>query len=114
MPPFHDAHTDLIWSRDADGLAGLTGRFWYQWEGALTWQAALSMVQAALSLNRSQFGGCRDWRLPSIRELESLVDLSSHSPALTIGHPFVNVQDAYWSSTTSVYEPRYAWTLVQP
>jgi hypothetical protein len=93
----HDAHTDLIWSRDAE----VTGH-------PLSWQAALSMVRG---LNRSQFGGCGDWRLPSIRELESLVDLSSHSPALTIGHPFVNVQDAYWSSTTSVYEPRYAWTL---
>jgi hypothetical protein len=93
----HDAHTGLIWSKDAD----LTGH-------PLTWQEALSMVH---TLNRKQFGGCRDWRLPNIRELESLVDLGAHSPALTTGHPFVNVQDAYWSSTTSVYEPRYAWTL---
>ena len=62
-------------------------------------------------LNRGKLGGCHDWRLPNIRELESFIDLGYHSPALPTGHPFVNVQDAYWSSTTSVYEPRYAWTL---
>jgi hypothetical protein len=55
-------------------------------------------------------GHC-DWRLPNIRELESLVDLSAHSPALPIDHPFVSVQDTYWSSTNSVYEPRFAWAL---
>ena len=92
-----DMHTDLIWSKDANPA----GR-------PLTWQGALSMVDA---LNRKQFGGCSDWRLPNIRELESLVDPGAHSPALPTDHPFVNVQDAYWSSTTSVYEPRYAWTL---
>ena len=92
-----DTRTGLIWSKDAN----LAGR-------PLTWQETLSMVDA---LNREHFGGYRDWRLPNIRELESLVDLSSHSPALPTGHPFVNLQDAYWSSTTSVYELRYAWTL---
>lgn len=93
----HDTRTGLTWSRDADRPGG---RF--------TWQGALSAVQA---LNAEKAGGYRDWRLPNIRELESLVDLESHSPALPADHPFVNVQDAYWSSTTSVYEPRYAWSV---
>jgi hypothetical protein len=92
-----DVITGLIWSTDANPA----GR-------PLTWQEALSMIH---TLNRKKFGGCRDWRLPNIRELESLVDLNAHSPAVPNDHRFVNVQDAYWSSTTSVYEPRYAWTL---
>ena len=49
--------------------------------------------------------------MPNIRELESLVDLQADSPALPEGHPFTNVRDVYWSSTTSVYEARYAWAL---
>ena len=93
----HDFDTGLVWSRNANPA----GR-------RLTWQEALSAVH---TFNSNKPGGFRDWRLPAIRELESLVDLGSHSPALPIGHPFVNVQDGYWSSTTSVYEPRYAWTL---
>jgi hypothetical protein len=37
--------------------------------------------------------------------------MGTHSPALPQGHPFSNVADAYWSATTSIYDPPYAWTL---
>lgn len=97
MEGVHDHHTGLTWSKNADPV----GR-------PLSWPEALSAVQA---FNRHGLADHHDWRLPNIRELESLVDLDSHSPALPADHPFVNVRDAYWSSTTSVYEPRYAWTL---
>jgi len=51
------------------------------------------------------------WRLPNINELESLVDCSRHSPALPAGHPFLDVADIYWSSTTSFFDPAWAWAL---
>jgi hypothetical protein len=92
-----DHRTGLIWSRDADPLGRET-----------TWPEALAAIA---DINRRGLAGRHDWRLPNIRQLESLVDLDAHSPALPGGHPFVNVQDAYWSSTTSVYEARYAWAL---
>ncbi len=92
-----DHRTALVWSRDADPVGRET-----------TWPEALAAIE---DFNHSGLGGRHDWRLPNIRELESLVDLGTHSPALPGGHPFVNVRDAYWSSTTSVYEARYAWTL---
>jgi len=43
--------------------------------------------------------------------LESLVDSSTHSPALPGNHPFAEVREVYWSSTTSFYEPDWAWAL---
>jgi hypothetical protein len=92
-----DTHTSLKWSRNANPLSR-----------QMTWQDALSSIR---TYNSALAGRYDDWRMPNIRELDSLVDLDSHSPALPVGHPFVNVQDFYWSSTTSVYEPRYAWTL---
>ena len=92
-----DRLTGLVWPADAD-LAGAPT----DWAGALA---------AVGELNRSVRGGRRDWRLPNVREIESLIDLSAHSPALAPGHPFVNVRDGYWSSTTSVYDPAYAWVL---
>lgn len=93
----HDTVTGLTWSRDADPA-----------DGPLDWQRAIDTVA---QMNANVVGGHADWRVPTIRELESLISLESHSPALPGDHPFVNVRDAYWSSTTSVFEPRYAWTV---
>jgi len=92
-----DRWTGLCWTHTARTSATL-----------VTWEEAL---KASVALNQDAFGGRANWRLPNIRELESLVDLARHSPALPAGHPFEDVQDGYWSSTSSVYEARYAWVL---
>jgi hypothetical protein len=34
-----------------------------------------------------------------------------HGPALTRGHPFFDLREVYWSSTTSAFEPDWAWAL---
>lgn len=93
----YDRETKLTWTRSANPL----GR-------PLNWQSALSAVK---TLSRCESAKNRDWRVPNIRELESLVALDAHTPALPAGHPFTDIQEGYWSSTTSVYEPRYAWAL---
>jgi hypothetical protein len=93
-------------------LDRLTGRMWLSsfdaMEQPLKWEKALATIDA---LNTREACGYRDWRLPNIRELESLVDLDRHSPALPADHPFAHVAEGYWSSTTSIYEKRYAWVL---
>ena len=39
-----------------------------------------------------------DWHLPTLAELDSLVDATQFSPALPTGHPFINVKTSgYWS-----------------
>jgi hypothetical protein len=48
-----------------------------------------------------------DWRLPNIKELESLIDFGRFSPSLPLGHPFTNVYH-HWSSTNNGL---YAWTV---
>ena len=92
-----DRRTGLTWVHPADAF-----------RRPVTWQEALDGVKA---MNRKTAGRHTDWRLPNIRELESLVDIYSHSPAMPPNHPFVGIADGYWSSTTSVYEPSYAWVL---
>lgn len=42
-----------------------------------------------------------DWRLPNIKELLSLIDYGSNSPALPLGHPFILTTQYYWSSTSN-------------
>lgn len=91
-----DHLTRLHWMRQAD----LTHE-------PVSWPEALASVT---SFNRKQPRGGH-WRLPNINELESLVDCSAHSPALQAEHPFDDVRDVYWSSTTSLFEPDWAWAL---
>lgn len=90
-----DRLTHLHWRREAD----LTG--------AVSWEQAL----AAIARLNDQAGEPDDWRLPNINELESLVDCSASDPALSKAHPFMAVQDVYWSSSTSLFEPDWAWAL---
>ncbi|MDZ7695556.1 MAG: DUF1566 domain-containing protein [Deltaproteobacteria bacterium] len=77
----------------------LTGLMWIldsTSSGIKTWANALTYCNALIF----PADGHDDWRLPNIRELYSLVDLSQSSPALPPGHPFtVNNTGYYWSST---------------
>lgn len=77
-------------------------------DGFVSWSEALALVDA---INKSELGKIGTWRLPNINELESLTDCSEHNPALPRSHPFTNVQEAYWSSSTSFFETDWAWVL---
>ncbi len=92
-----DRLTKLRWHLNAD----LTGK-------PVSWPDAFAAVKA---LNGKKADGHNRWRLPNINELESLVDCSRHSQALPLDHPFQNVQDVYWSSTTSFFETNWSWAL---
>lgn len=92
-----------------DRVSGLEWRVPTADAPAMTWPQAF---EQAAALNRSPEGGRGGWRLPNIRELWRLVDLETHSPALPEAFRATAAADGgYWSSTTSAYEPRYAWTL---
>lgn len=98
--PRFEIHGEAV----ADRLTGLRWRRAADLAGPVAWEEALVAVAA---LNRA----APHWRLPNINELESLVDCSAYGPALSEGHPFSDVRDVYWSSTTSLYEPDWAWAL---
>lgn len=82
----------------------LTGLVWFSHilpeRGEISWQDALDLTARI-----------EGWRLPTIWELESLVDASQAWPALTQGHPFEQGLDGVWSSTTSGFDPAWAWIL---
>jgi len=89
----YDDLTDLIWPKYLD----TTQR---NWTNAIDYCTNLI------------YGGFADWRLPNLKELESLVDLSQYNPTLPYAHPFVDVQnDYYWSSSTFSDNTDNAWNL---
>ncbi|EHJ47024.1 protein of unknown function DUF1566 [Solidesulfovibrio carbinoliphilus subsp. oakridgensis] len=86
-----DRLTGLAWAKRADAAGG-----------PVAWEEALAVAAAY---------GHGGWRLPDINELESLVDAGEAFPALPAGHPFTDVGEAYWSSTTSAFEKNWAHAL---
>ena len=52
------------------------------------------------ALNNAKYGGFSDWRMPNVKELISIEDLSKYSPAINITWFPNTVSSYYWSSTT--------------
>jgi len=60
-------------------------------------------------INKSNYGGFRDWRLPSIKELASLVNLGKWRPTIEKKYFRENMSAFYWSSTSSARYTGRAW-----
>ncbi|MEI7851747.1 MAG: DUF1566 domain-containing protein [Kiritimatiellales bacterium] len=89
--------TDLSDGTVKDNLTGLE---WVQAPHALPSNSGTMVWNSAIDFcNNLVYAGHSDWRLPSIKELESLVDYGR--PEWPAGHPFAGVQDGdYWSGTS--------------
>ena len=85
-----DNKTGLVWERSPR-------LDMYDWDRA---------HQRCLSSNT---GGRKDWRVPTVQELNSLIDPSPEEVKLPEGHPFNNVEPAiYWSATKPQGNATYA------
>lgn len=86
-----DDVTGLVWLKNANPF------------GFQIWADALKCCDRLQTGDAGLTDGSRpgDWRLPNIREIESLVDYGAVGPCLPQGHPFQNVRpSSYWTSTT--------------
>ena len=79
-----DLETGLVWEKSPDAI------------GIHLWNFAQQ------ACNASVVGGRSGWRLPTIQELQSLVDpsVTGTGPKLPAGHPFNVFQADFWSATT--------------
>lgn len=93
------ATTGLVWKRCSEGQA---------WDGstctgsavALTWAQALVQANASTDL------GATDWRLPNVKELESLVEARCWTPAIDSAvFPQAEATD-YWTSSPFAGDPQ--------
>jgi len=91
-----DKETGLVWERSPDNSLG-------------PWYFAVRHCHIV------EVGGRRGWRLPTVEELASLIDLSQSSPALPDGHPFFGVHfvgaESYWTQTIDPQEADEAWCI---
>lgn len=88
-----DQDTSLMWQQTDDNTAR-------------TWQSAIDYCNDLVLPP----GGHSDWRLPDIKELESIVDFSVYNPAIDTAFTGTNTS-VYWSSTTNFSIPVRAWVV---
>lgn len=112
-----DNNTGLMWQKCSVGQnndATCTGSAatynWYRASGTYdaSYNPSSESVCGALPL-----AGHSDWRLPSKKELTSIVEYSIPNPGPTIKTAyFPNTAASYcWSSTTDAYKPGSAWNV---
>ena len=93
---------------DGDVVQGTTGLMWSRENvpgGQMKWAAAKDACQ------KLTLGGHSDWRLPTIRELLTLVDYDRHDPAIDTD-AFKCNSSYYWTSTPFQSSPGvYAWAV---
>ena len=75
--------------------------------GLYDWQAALQLPQ---NLNASGgYAGYTDWRLPNIKELASIVELSCSSPAINVAIFAWTSAIFYWSASPYENNKNNTW-----
>jgi len=110
-----DVATGLQWEKLSDDESI------HDFQNTYTWDDAFGKVQA---LNEAGFAGHDDWRLPNVRELETLRDFNVAGPPVasifrepcTAGGSVLEVScyaaSYYWSSTTWSGNLAVAWVVL--
>ena len=98
-----DKRTGLMWKQCSEGMGGPSCATGSPWVGV--WQSALARATA------STHGGYQDWRLPSAKELESLVERKCYSPAINQAVFPYTFPELYWSSTPLASFAGSAWVV---
>jgi hypothetical protein len=78
-------------------------------DGQSTGADSIPWCNAMIFCSNLGLGGHNDWRLPNVRELESIVDYGRSGPA--IDPVFSATSGRYWSSTSIESNPESAWLV---
>ena len=102
---------DFVDNGDGTVTDQTTGLMWMQTDTGegVDWETALAIADGAT------YAGYDDWRLPNVKELQSISDYSGVYPA--INHNFFEWTDEdsyFWTSTSAYFNPNdpgyyYAW-----
>ncbi|MDD2703283.1 MAG: DUF1566 domain-containing protein [Candidatus Omnitrophica bacterium] len=96
-----DNNTGLIWEIKSFDPADINFK-----EKKYTWEDTVEFISR---LNKSNFGGFSDWRLPHREELRTIVDYEGKIPAIDEKFFPDILPEFYWSADVNIKEPLFAW-----
>ena len=110
-----DVNTGLMWEKKSQDFSMHDATLVFTWDEALGY---------ATALNENFFAGHHDWRLPNIKELQSIVNYEVDSPAVSpafnngcvsgctiLTCSCIRADVFTWSSTTEELNPQHAWVV---
>ena len=117
-----DPNTQLMWEKKSQdgGLHDVSMTFPYASSTITTIWDWLARVNAEDGIG---FAGYNDWRIPNVKELQSVVDYGTFdpavdpafnngvSPACTVLTCSATASDSYWSSSALAKFPEKAWIV---
>jgi hypothetical protein len=119
-----DQKTGLFWEKKSDDGGIHDKDLLFSWSTGAPYTAnGLAFTVLLAALNTQKFGGFSDWRLPTITELQTLVDFARNQPSVDVKFNTgcvagcsvltcsCTLSAGYWSSTTVEYYPTFAWDL---
>lgn len=107
-----DQDTGLIWEMKCLNCGGLHDvDNTYPWSGDGSTDTIWDWLDDVNAENRIGYAGHKDWRIPNVRELESIVDYGVSLPAIDPIFGPTTSADLYWSSTTFAFNPSFAWAV---
>ena len=102
-----DKYTGLMWKKCGEGQ---------QWNAAshtcnlftvtYSWQKALQRAQTVNS--GAGFAGYKDWRVPNLKELNTLVEEQCNNPQINL-RVFPTTPGGFWSSSSLARDGNAAW-----
>jgi hypothetical protein len=99
-----DTETGLMWAKCQQNMSGSDCSVW-------TGQQYPKWGAALLSAEESTLAGYTDWRLPNIKELDTIIEQRCANPAINLA-VFPNTPNTeFWSSSPSVLSTGSSWTV---
>ena len=84
-----------------------TGLGWQKWPSAQTF----GWSDAILYCENSQQDGFSDWRLPNVKELQTIIDHTMLNPAVDPNAFPGTPAERFWTSSPFVGDPSHAWAV---
>ena len=80
------------------------------WQDNQNMQQEFSYEKAKTYCENLKVDGYTDWRLPTLKELATILDLRIDRPALKPGFN-IRLSERFWTATPNAAKPKEAWVI---